>query len=804
MFKNYLLTSFRNLLKYRGYSAINIAGLSIGLACFILIFLYIADELSYDRYHPGSDRIYRMAVDITASEGLQRNAQTPPVWSETMPDLYPEIEMMTRFKPPRQTWMVSNEDKDIHFSEKWWVFAEDNVFDMFEIPLLSGNEDEALSGPQKVVISERMAGKYFDDENPIGKNLVLDNQWVFNVSGVFRNMPENSHFHYDFLASFQSLEDSTNFYLFNVPQGQFPFVYTYMKLREDAAVADLEAKFPQYVNDHIPEQFRPDGREIRIYTQPITDIHLKSNLENEIEPNNTISTIYIFASIALFVLLIACVNFMNLATAQSTRRVKEVGMRKAMGASQGQVATQFLSETIILTLVALIIAFAIVYITLPTFNHISDKEISSLELLNPAILLVMVLVAVSTGFVAGIYPSYYISSTNPATVLKTASASLSGGNTLIRRVLIVVQFSISVFLIIGTLIVYQQMRYTRDMEMGIQTDQVLVVQLTDPTPMNLYRSYKTSILTNPDVVSVTASFSAPASLVQQAQVRPVNTGSDELWQVHLYIADFDFLETMGIELLAGRDIREDAPADTVNGVLLNETAIRSFGWEDPEDALGRELNFPGNPNNNRVIGVVKDFHSMSARERISPTLIGYFRFGFFAFVRVRPGNIDQTIDWLRTNWEETVPGYVFDYSFLDSDFEQLYKDDKVLNQLLTYFSGLAIFIACLGLFGLSSFITRQRSREIGIRKVMGSSVFNIIVLLSRNFTRLVLIGFLFGGVGAFFVMDRWLQGFAYSTTIGLEVFLIAGVVALAAALVTVSYQTFKAATVNPVRSLRNE
>jgi len=439
------------------------------------------------------------------------------------------------------------------------------------------------------------------------------------------------------------------------------------------------------------------------------------------------------------------------------------------------------------------------------FNEVSGKSFVIFELFDPWIVLLLLLVTILSGILAGLYPAIVLAATSPSSVLKSAQKSGTGGQGLLRKVLIVSQFAISIFLVIGTMVVYEQMKYAREQNFGLDREQVLVVQLTDPAPMNLYRSYKNEILNHPDVISVSASFSAPASLVQQSRIRLVNTGSDETWQVQTYFSDFDFIETLGMELIEGRTIIPDNPGDTLRGIMVNETAVKSFGWGSNEEAIGQEIQFAGNSNNNwKVVGVIGDFQSLSVRERIPPTIIGYFRFGFFAFVRVRLDNISQTVNSLSKTWGEIVPGYTFDYSFLDDDFDKLYNGEAVLNKLLTFFAGLAIFIACLGLLGLTSFLTEQRAKEIGIRKVMGSSVQNVVFLLSKDFTKLVIFGFMISAPLAYYIMDDWLNGFAYHIKVSPVIFVIAIVASLIAAWITVSFQTIKAASINPVKSLRNE
>ena len=803
MLKNYLAIALRNIRKHKAYSFINISGLAIGLACFLLIMLYVQDELSFDRYHENADNIYRIAVDIQANEGLQQNAQTPPVWPTYLLADHPEIVNAVRFKPPRQKWMVNYGTR--HFTEKGWTFADSSVFDVFNFPLVQGNPKSALTVPFTVVLSEAMAKKYFGDEDPMGKIITIDNQYDFAITGIMKNMPVNSHFHADFFASFVSMEDPQILYLVNVLQAQFPFAYTYLQLAENTPPEVIEAKFPEFIEKHVPAQFRQGNTKINIYLQPLTDIHLKSNLQNEIEANGDISTIYIFSAVAIFTLLIACINFMNLATARSSNRAKEIGMRKVVGALRRHLTQQFFGESILLTFISLFIALCLIYFALPFFNSMTGKQITLLEHINPTFILAIIGITLATGVLSGSYPAIFLSAFPPITILRGFSKSGTRSHSLIRKGLIVFQFGISIVLIISTAIVYNQMDYIRNKKLGFDKEHVVVIQLTDPTPATLYSTYKDVILREPNVIKVSASMSVPAGLINNANVYKYGQSQDESWVVQAYFSDFDFIETLGMELAAGRDFSREFGADSLNSLIINETAAKSFGWHNYDDAIGQQLQFVGNNGNPRqIIGVVRDFHSQSVREKIAPTIIGWANFRFFAFVRISPNDIPGTIASLRQHWESIIPGYTFDYSFLDDDFDKLYRLEDVLGKLLGNFALIAVFIACLGLFGLASFTAEQKTKEIGVRKVMGASVGQIVFLFSKEFTKLVVLAFLLASPLAYFAMDNWLNGFAYGIDISLKTFLYVGVLAIFIAMLTVSYQSIRAATANPIKSLRYE
>jgi putative ABC transport system permease protein len=804
MLFNYLVVSYRNLLKHKGYSLINAVSLAIGFACFTLILIYVHHELSYDDQY--GNNVYRIGFHANAAGNERRDAQSPPVWVKLMPQEFPEVEAMVRLKPPFQSWMVANEEKDLRFAEKGWFFADSTVFDFFDIKLKQGDARTALHGLSRVVITESMAKKYFGNVDPVGKNLLLDRTFLYEVTGVMEDFQNNSHFRFDFIAPFENLRDTVHYYQTNAPEAFFPLAYTYIKLKPNTAPAALEARSSEFIRRVTPARFLPQDMQLSFFLQPIQDIHLHSSLNNEIEPNGSVLLVYFFMTVGVFVMLIACVNFTNLATARSAKRFKEVGVRKAIGAFRREIVAQFLGETLLLVCISFFISLFLIYAGLPAFNSVSEKQFSLGNLLNPEIIAILGLVFILTVFISGSYPAFVIGSIRSSEVLKAGQSSAMGGRPILRKVLTVFQFTISVFLIISTIVVYQQMKFAQSRDLGLSKEQVLVVQLTDPSPRQTFRTYKSTILRNPDVLSASASFSAPGTRVFQGRMHAVNTGSEEFVEINSYFSEFDFTETLGINLLAGRDFSPLNPADTVNGMLVNETAQKAFGWASPEDAIGKELEFPGGGNKFRVIGVTEDFQNMSVHERIAPTVMGYVggQGGFYAFIKFNPAHTSDVIDWLRKNWVEINPGYYFDYSFLDQNFEKLYKSDKVLNLLLTFFAVLTIFVACLGLLGLSSFMAELRAKEISIRKVNGAEMIHISVLLVKDFAGLILAGFIAGSILASYAMDQWLDGFAYKIAIEPLFFATALLILLSATLLTVGYQLYGASRANPIKALRME
>lgn len=803
MLLNYLIVSYRNLWKNRGYSLINALSLAIGFSCFTLILIYVTDELSYDDQYDG--KVYRIATEFTVDGTVNQNAQSPPVWCKLMPSEFPEVEEMVRVKPPFQTWMVSNEPKELRFAEKGWVFADSNIFTFFDIRLKKGNPSTALHGLSKVVITESMEKKYFGNEDAIGKQLLLDRNFLYEVTGVMEDAEANTHFQFDFIAPFENLKDSTRLYQINAPEAFFPFSYTYARLTPQANPDAMAARSEEFIRRVTPERFRNNNGSLKFFLQPIQDIHLHSRLQNEIQPNGSALLVYFFMTVGVFIMLIACVNFTNLATARSAKRFKEVGVRKAIGAFKSEIVSQFLGETFILVLISFVVGLLLIYGGLPAFNGISGKNFTFLAILQPQVLLILASVFLLTVFLSGSYPAFVIGSIRSSEVLKIGGRGGMGGKSVLRKGLIIFQFSISVFLIVSTIIVYRQMHFAQSMDLGFNKDQVVVIQLTDPAPRLTFRAFKSAVLMNPDVLSVSASFGSPGANVFQGRMRALNSGSDETVQVNSYFSEFDFTKTLGIDVVTGRDFSPAYPGDTLNCMLVNETAVKAFGWSSPEDAIGKELEFPGGNNNKfRIIGVTKDFHSKSVHERILPTVMGYFggQGGFYGFVRINVNHANEAISWLRKNWDEINPGYFFDYAFLDENFARQYKSDKTLNVLLTFFSALTIFVACLGLLGLSTFMAEQRAKEISIRKVNGAGIINICVLLLREFAGLILVGFVAGSALAGYAMNEWLGRFAYKVSIHPLYFVSALVMLVAATLLTVGYQLYNASRANPIKALR--
>ncbi len=804
MFKNYFKVAVRNLLKHKGYSLINLFGLATGMTCCILILLYIQDEFRYDRYVPKGDQVYRLALQAqTRDRGLLRTARTPPPWAPALAADYPEIESYVRIKTPLVSWMISYETKEKRFHEKGFYFADPSVFEFFGFEMIKGDPATALKEPRSVVLTETAARKYFGDDDPMNQILRADNTYDFRVTGVIRDVPRNSHFSFDILASFESLVAlpiySGNQYVDFQRNGLNPDVYTYLRLKKGILPLEFEEKMPGFLNKYLARQISQIGIRIEPFLQPLTRIHLHSHIEAEIGPNSSISTIYIFSAIAAFILLIACINFMNLATARSAGRAQEVGLRKVVGAERGQLISQFLGETLFMAVLALFLSVVFSKLLLPVFKLLSGKDLS-LSLTSASLALSLIGVTLLVGLIAGSYPALFLSSFQPVNVIK-GSIKSGQANARLRQGLVVFQFAVSIVFIIGTGVVFSQLKFVQGKRLGFEKENVVVLSLGDPRARVIYRTFVERVTQSPEVVSAAGAGSLPGGLTNMGFFRPEGADVSEQVPMEIIICDHDFLKTMGIELAAGRDFSLVHLTDVQEALLLNETAVKLLGWE--EQPLDRHIFF-GNLDN-RVIGVVKDFHVKSLHSKINalflhlapnPDPIHYIA------VRIRPGNTGRALAFIEKTWREVYPHDPFAYSFLDEDFDNLYRAEKLRGRVFLAFSILTIFIACLGLFGLASFTAEQKTKEIGIRKVLGATTPSLVRLLTQEFMKLILLASLVSWPIAYFVMRSWLGSFAYRTNIRPATFFLATVLAVVIALFTVIFQSVKAAFSNPVDAIR--
>jgi putative ABC transport system permease protein len=807
MLKNYLKIAFRNLLKNKGFSFINIFGLAIGITCCLLIMLFVQDELSYDRFHKNSDNIYRIGIDaVLGSNQLKAVTTAPPVGSTMVQD-YPEVIAYTRvnsFGFP----VIRYNDKV--FSEEKFYWADSSYFKVFSVEFIKGDPKTALVNPESVVITERMANKYFGNEDPMGKLLNSDNRRDYKVTGIVKEYPHSSHFHFDFLASMSSYQLGNDQWLNNN-------FNTFILLREDADPEQLEIKLKDFVQKYIapymqrtlnisPEDMKKNNNKYEYFLQPLTDIHLHSNYLGELEPNSDITYVYIFSFIAASILLIACINFTNLTTARSTNRAKEIGVRKTLGSSRQQLVKQFLSESILMTLFAVFIALILIEITLPFFNNLIDKDLSADYFANIYSIPSLILFVVVVGSLAGGYPALFLSSFNPVKVLKKNTGA-KGKNPWLRNALVVVQFAVSIILFIGTIIVYNQLEFISNKKLGFNKEQVIVVQKTDDIG-RFMESFRIELMALPGVKSASTSTTLFGKPFFNNPYRKVGTNDNHL--VNVVFADHNFAAAYELEMAKGRYYSEEFGSDST-AIVLNEKAVKELGIEG--DPIGQQItfSFAGNPDNPQpvfnIVGVLKDFHYESLRQKITPLIIRLFNsqgFGRFVSVRVDGNNIERKLEEIKNVWHKFAGNQAFEYFFFDEDFAKLYTAEKRTSLIVTVFAVLAIFIACLGLLGLAAFTTEQRTKEVGIRKILGASIVGIVMLLSKDFAKWVLIANIIAWPIAYFAMNKWLEDFAYRIDIQLWSFLFAGITAFVIAFLTVSYQAVKAAKANPVKSLKYE
>ena len=786
MFKNYLKIALRNIRKHKVYSFINIAGLAIGIAACLLLFLWVQDELSYDRYHEKTDQIYRVVSEYESDGRGVHSARTPAPLGPALVGEFPEVEKAVRFG--RNGFVVSYQN--MRFVERVY-FTDPEIFDIFSFPLVRGNTETALAEPYSLVISEEMSQKYFGDNDPLGKIIALGEWHDFRITGVFKNIPLNSHFRFQFLGLFSDYASH------HFDQWGISNYWTYILGSQNFSPEAFQEKLPQFV-----EKFR--GREIRyeyrmMYPpQSLTQIHLYSNLRGEIEPNRNIGTIYIFSAIALFILLIACLNYINLSTARYANRAKEVGLRKVIGATRPQLIKQFLGETFLFSFIAVPLSVMLAELFLPLFNSLSGKKLAIPYLSNIFLLPGLAVVIFCVGFASGIFPAFFTSALQPVKALKGTLKTSSKGSVL-RKSLIVSQFSISIIFIVSTFIVFSQLNYMRNEYLGLEKEHVVTIPIHDKEVLGKLDVIKNEFLQNSNVLSVAASDFSPGKSTMYQNYWYEGMNENENPMIRWLVVDHDFLETFGVELVDGRNFSRRFPSDVENAYILSESAVKEIGWESP---IGKELKIV---HKGPVIGVVRDFHFRPLHQKIEPVaLYIYPRLFQYISVRISPSNIPSALNFLKQKWQEFVPGQVFQYSFLDADFDSLYTAEMRLGRIFTVVTFLAIFICSLGLLGFAAFEAVQRKKEIGVRKVLGASVSGIVLLLSKEFTKWVLLANVVAWPVAYYVMNRWLQNFAYRVHIGPLVFIQSAVMALIIALLTVGYQAVKAAFANPVETLRYE
>lgn len=786
MIKNYIKVALRNTIRHKGYSFINIAGLAIGMACSIILFLYIQNELSYDRFHKNSERIYRVISQSEGDSKVSLFAKTPAPLAPALVNDFPEIEQAVRLG--KNNFYVTFRNK--RFNETI-IFADPEIFSVFSFPLTAGDPQTALTEPHSLVLSEKAAEKYFGKEEPLGKILRLGDWQDFRITGILKNIPENSHLRFDFLARFEDYAAR------HFDQWGISNYYTYVLVSNNFSQKAYDEKLPGFVEKYAGSDAWYVYKR-RFPLQAMTRIHLHSSLRGEISSNNDIRNIAIFSIVALFILLIACFNYMNLSTARYTIRTKEVGLRKVIGASKAQLIKQFMGETFVLTFISLFLTLGLAGVFLPLFNHLSGKELMLDWFHNSLLILFVAVVLCFVSIVSGIYPSFFISGFQPSRALK-GQVRTKAPVPLLRQAFVISQFAVSVTFIIATALIFCQLNYIKNKKLGFEKEHVVMVTLNDSEVLKNIETMKRELSANPAVLSVCASSYFPGRKLWYQNYWYEGATEGGAPMMHWIAVDHDFIDTFRIDLLEGRNFSRNSPGDSRNAYLLNEAAVREIGWESP---IGRQFEIM---ERGPVIGVVKDFHFFSLHQKIEPlALLIYPEVLDYLAVRISPNAVPDTLAFLGRTWNEFSGAQPFEYSFLDEDYDNLYKAETRLNTIFGYITVLSIFIACLGLFGLASFMIEQKTKEIGIRKVLGASVSNLFLSLSKEFVKCVLIANVIAWPLAYFIMSQWLQNFAYRISIGLWVFLAAMVSALFIAVLTVSYQTVRAAVADPVDILRYE
>jgi putative ABC transport system permease protein len=804
MLKNYLKIALRNLWKNKAFSAINIIGLASGLAVCLLIVLYVADELSYDKYNVNADRIYRLDADLYFNSTSAIFAVAPDPLALTLKREYPVVEEMTRVNYQKDILIKKGNE---NVQDQNCAYADSTFFKVFTIPMIAGDSATALKEPNSIIIDETTAKKYFNSTDVIGKTLYVDNNTNCKITGVIKDIPRQSHFHFHFIRPKGKIDDS---WLSNN-------TYNYILVRPGVSEAemqkDVDATVNKYVGRDIEQQLHSSLKDLQskgnhfvYHMMPLTDIHLHSNKQYEIEANGDASYVYIFSIIAVFILLIACVNFMNLSTAHSANRAKEVGIRKVVGSLRTNLIAQFLTESVLLSFFSLVLAILIAALLLPLFNQLAGKSMSVATLFSTWLFPVMIGLVFIVGCVAGSYPAFYLSSFHPIQVLKGKIARGFRGSWL-RSGLVIFQFSISIILIIGTIVIYNQLDYIRAKKIGYNRDQVLVVH-------NIYnlndnrRLFRDQLLDMPGVVNATeGDMPTAGNFDNEGWFRDASFDATKAVVLNNFFVDEHYIPTLGMEMKEGRNFSKDFPTDS-SAVILNEAAMKVLGFKDPFKETLYRPHFHNDgtitPAPYHIIGVVKDFNFNSLHQAIAPLIIILSDNYGSAAIHVNTENINNVINNIQNKWNAMAPGKPFNYTFMDADFNNIYTAEQQTGKLFITFAVFAIFIGCLGLFGLVTYAAEQRTKEIGVRKVLGASVGSIVAMLSKDFAKLVLIASVFAFPIAWWGAYEWLQGFAYRTSINWWIFVIAGIAAISIALITVSLQAIRAAVANPVKALRSE
>jgi putative ABC transport system permease protein len=810
MIKNFLKIAWRNLIKNKAFSIINITGLAIGLSCFLLIALYVMDELSFDRFYPNADRIYRINSDIKFGGANLHMPVTSDMMGGLLKKDYPQVEQYTRVYTFSGDKLIKKGND--YIDEAKVAHVDSTFFDVFEIPVIEGDVKHALDEPNTVVVTESAAKKYFNTTHVVGKTIETKDSKnpLYKITAVVKDIPKNAHFHFDFFFSMKNVN-------YNWGQITSHNFFTYLRLRKGTDYKVFEKNFDQYVDKYVVpaakafmninsmEEFKKAGNSLVYTMMPLTQIHLYSDRSFELSPGGNVQYVYIFSAVALFILLIACINFMNLTTAHSANRAKEVGIRKVLGTEKRNLITQFLFESTLMVFFSLLIAIAIVYFVLPLFNNVASKQMAITSLFTPNILPLLVVLPFVVGLMAGSYPAFYLSAFKPIEILKgkLKLGSKSGG---LRSVLVVFQFATSIILIVGTIVVYEQLNYIQTKNLGYNKDQLLVVDGISSLNKNV-DAFKNEVLQMNGVVTgtvsgflpVTNSYRSDNTYSKDAVMTAQNGFDMQNWYV-----DYDYIKTLGMQIIKGRNFSREFGGDSTS-VIINETTAKTLGYTNPVgQKIYTSIDSKGATAALTIIGVVKNFNFETLHQDVGPLCFRLGGGGGSGIFKVNTADIKNLIASVQNKWKTLAQGLPFSYRFLNESFDEMYRAEQRAGKIALIFSVLAIFIACLGLFGLATFIAEQRTKEIGIRKVLGASVKGIVQMLSKDFIKLVAIAFVFAVPLAWWAMHTWLQDFAYRISIEWWIFAFAGIMAMIIALLTISFQAIKAAVANPVKSLRTE
>ena len=803
MFKNFLLSTIRNIRKNGFHSVINIIGLSIGILSAIFILLYIQDELSYDKHHENYTRIYRLESDFTINNKHDKFAVTSIPLAPALKIEYPEVEEFVRFAGDEDI-LLRYEEKE--FYEDKLFFTDSSIFNVFTHRFIYGSPEKALTDPNTMVLTESLSKKFFGNENPINKVLKTGDGMNFKITAVIEDVPSNSHLKFSGLFSVNTLAEIYSRERFNsFEPGRFWNInpYSYILLNENTDISSIHEKFPEFYNKYMAEVGNQINASFNLMATPLADVHLTSKYEGD-EPTGNIIYVYIFGLVAIFILLIASINYMNMATARSFHRAREVGIRKVVGAHRSLLIRQFLGESILMSLLAMIIAIIFVVILLPIFNNLADKNLSFCIGTNPGIFLQAFIISIVIGIISGSYPAFYLSSFMPVKVLKGSIISGRKNGTL-RKILVTFQFILSIIMIIGIITVSKQLNYLRNKNLGFDKENILLTQVQDTTFRKKIPAFKEELLQNPNITHVSSSTGLPGNVRSIVVMRVEKDNKMQEYALNFVMVDYDYIDLLNMEIIAGRNFDEKMGTDLEEGVIINETAAKKLGWGD--EAIGKKIDFGidldgSAQRNTKVIGVVKDFNYVSLHNPIEP--LGIFlssRPRYYLAIKYQPGTTQSVIEYVKDKWDSFGANRTFDYNIFENQMDEMYSAEVKLGKIFLYFTILCIFIALLGLFGLSSFIAEQRTKEIGIRKTFGASVSSIVRLLLKEFTYLVLIAFIIAVPVSYFAIETWLQNFTYSAKIGWMPFIAGGVMAFIIAILTVSYHSFRAASSNPVDAI---